>query len=206
MDVLYMVTIPMSTGLTKDYCVNTYTFRIDSDDGAIHSAIHADFKVLYDALSSMYATPVAQNGWMVKAYNWDAPKPRAPIFELPFNLAADPTQNELPAEVAVCVSFQGTRASGVAQARRRGRVYIGPLGATVNSQGRVNSANVTQLKNAFTTFLNASTVAANRDWMVYSRVQPVGQRTTPVIGGWVDNAFDIQRRRGLASSARTLWP
>jgi len=44
--------------------------------------------------------------------------------------------------------------------------------------------------------------AGGWDWVVYS---PTNGNTVNVDNGWVDNAFDTQRRRGLAVTARTNW-
>jgi len=43
---------------------------------------------------------------------------------------------------------------------------------------------------------------ANNDWIVYSTVDQAGHE---VIGGWVDNAWDIQRRRGELSTSRLTF-
>jgi hypothetical protein len=49
-------------------------------------------------------------------------------------------------------------------------------------------------------------VAANGsddlDWVVYS---PTSAETYEVAGGFIDTAFDIQRRRGSAAASRTNW-
>lgn len=91
------------------------------------------------------------------------------------------------------------------KARRRGRVYIGPLN---NNAGALTAIGVlkvhvdtqTVLKNAATALIGSSAGAAGA-WSVWSRRSAA---LFPVIGGFIDEAFDTQRRRGVKSTARTL--
>lgn len=151
----------------------------------------------------------------------------SPYLIAPFTLgpigAASPGNLALPGEVSCCLSFHGDL-SGVPEdtpglppgpagdahpaARKRGRIYVGPLtmGATVADTG---AANGDQLPSGF--FINdlafaagqlhrASLATVNIVWVVASRRDNV---VSPVTGGWVDNAFDTQRRRGVKATART---
>lgn len=114
-----------------------------------------------------------------------------------------PSGNSLPAEVALCISFGGSE-SGVPIASRRGRIYIGPLNvaAVASATGYARPAQV---------FRDALTNAAQDHWdspgagwdmVVYSRKLRL---ITLIAGGWVDNEWDTQRRRGEAATARQNW-
>ena len=72
--------------------------------------------------------------------------------------------------------------------------------------GRLYTAGKTLIAQAGEDLLTASLAAADWHWVVYSTVQPAGQRTADVVNGWVDDAFDIQRRRGLAANSRQVFP
>lgn len=92
------------------------------------------------------------------------------------------------------------------QARRRGRIYLGPFGQTVLGTTAVTSdrplaAAVTAIANAATALATA-TAGAVVPWVIYS---PTNGSGAVVTDGWVDNAFDTQRRRGVAATSRTLW-
>jgi hypothetical protein len=106
----------------------------------------------------------------------------------------------------LCLSFQAVKVSGQTQARRRGRVYIGGLGI-VTTAGTTNSFPVptgqvvTNLVNAAQNLGNDAP-DANWSWVVYSRANDI---VVNVDNGWVDNAFDTQRRRGNAPSQRETF-
>lgn len=128
----------------------------------------------------------------------------------------------LPAEVAVVASFHadltglvevvpgapaGPAGDTRPRARKRGRVFIGPL-----IQGTTETAGTTARPNAtFLGHLNAAMedlrdkaalLAAGIAWIVYSDTAVAGDA---VVGGWVDDAYDTQRRRGPRAASRLVW-
>jgi hypothetical protein len=112
----------------------------------------------------------------------------------------------LPPELAICVSFRAALASGVNAARRRGRVYIGPLSDNAREGGgdpQVASAARIALAQDADDLLTASNASADWSWGVYSRTDGI---LRPVVAGWVDDAFDVQRRRGLEPTTRSTYP
>lgn len=137
---------------------------------------------------------------------------------------------DLPSEVTVALSYHGDLSLPGPQSRRRGRLYLPPLnGAAVSDEltgVRVAAGLRTSLASTAERLIGAiraiGGVITDNDWTVYSRgkgtrtdhdgnvVRPDGTLdwepfTTDVIGGWVDNAFDTQRRRGLPSTLRTTF-
>lgn len=47
-------------------------------------------------------------------------------------------------------------------------------------------------------------------WCIYSpttetQTASLASSFIPIVGGWVDNAWDTQRRRGLEPTTRTTW-
>lgn len=91
-------------------------------------------------------------------------------------------------------------------ARRRGRIFLGPL---QNFAGAENSTTHEIMVNTNwnDTLVQAAAALkfqndATWEWVVTSNA--LGGNL-PVEGGYVDNAFDTQRRRGQAPTARSVW-
>ena len=158
----------------------------------------------YRSCTTLFPSTIRQNNHIFKAYDMLDPEPRAPRLEGTWNFTTAPASDPLPPEVAMCLSFQAPKVSGVPQARRRGRVYIGPLRSIVSSGGRPSSSAITTLRDAGEA-LRAAGVASAGDWnwAVYSTV--LGG-TADVTSGWVDDEFDTQRRRGRLPTTRNVFP
>jgi hypothetical protein len=135
----------------------------------------------------------------------------SPIRSQPFTLAGLPDNTMMPDEVAICLSYHsafGTDPEELGatrpKARDRGRLYIGPLalntvvGDAVNQEPRVVPACAQTIRDAGVA-LNTSSVLAT--WCLWSRKDAA---LKPVTNVFVDNAFDIQRRRGNKATTRIL--
>jgi hypothetical protein len=127
-----------------------------------------------------------------------------------WSLSGVPIQTEvpqMPAETALCLSFGGQGA--LPEARRKGRIYIGPLsGVAIGSEGegrysRPHPVLIQTVRLAAQELLNAEPGPDSLSWVVYSRAAGA---TTDVQGGWIDNEWDTQRRRGRDATVRTPWP
>jgi hypothetical protein len=204
------------TGLPVDRVVHTFHFINAAD--TVWSGAQLDEIDL--ALESFYGTTQAgttqeldtfmssrlSGAMTIKHYDLHDAPPRAPI-RTTIAPAIVPGADSLPTEVALCLSYQGQRVSGLPQSRRRGRVYIGPLSvsALVQATGLPNTAanGVIDTIAACGTFLAGATWSAlGTVWGVYS---PTDDQGVTVTDGWVDNAFDTQRRRGEKATTRQLW-
>lgn len=124
------------------------------------------------------------------------------------------SQAPLPSEVALCGTYHAALGGTVEEqviggvttrprARKRGRLYIGPLvqpavGAIVN--GEVRPA--VNLQEDIEYACEQLVAGGPSDWVVWSRAAGL---TYIITGGWVDDAFDTQRRRGGAATNRTAW-
>lgn len=114
-------------------------------------------------------------------------------------------------EVACVLSYhsslaglgEGSEAGPRPRARHRGRLYIGPLdhARCVSS----NTTNTVFLPN-FTQCISEAALRlmqnAGGDWCQFSRTERSARQVT---GGFVDNAPDIQRRRGIKATLRNVW-
>lgn len=199
------------TNVPEDIYTNTLYFYSDDTDPPATVAANktAILTAFYQAcFTGNYFSPVVANsGHFVYWYNMADPEPRAPIYIGVPGVPARGTQGY--AEEASCVmSFQGERISGVPQARRRGRIYLGPLSLTAVSASSssafsfINTTFRNQVAAAAETHLLPGT-EADGQWVVWS---PTGLTTTPVVDGWVDNAVDTQRRRGSRYTGRQVFP
>jgi len=146
----------------------------------------------------------------------DAP-PRAPVDTL--SMAFTPGGAlQLPHEVALVLSFQGPQISGTPQARRRGRLFIGPLDGDVAQTGTGDARPTAAALNAITAAAEALMTQVTYAGIVWSVLSPTSAGPEPwtagdlsagfvtITNGWMDNAFDTMRSRGLAASSRTLFP
>jgi hypothetical protein len=192
--------IPMTTNVPADIVTNTLHLS-GADLAAVTPGIAA-IKVFYNAISAHYSSVVSQNAWRFKVYNLDDTKPRAPVYEETWNLTAAPAGATLPAECAMVLSFQAARQSGEPQARRRNRIFIGPLDQTLlGVDGRWTTAANNLLANAADALLASSVAAGGWSWVVTSAFGGPYE----INNGWVDNAPDTQRRRGVKATARTIF-
>lgn len=190
----------------EDVTVNTWHFN--SEGASITTSmtdITTNLNNFYQAADNYLSPVVATTGHTVTYYALSDPIPRAPL-RTDTLAAISPGTTALPDEVAMCVSFKATAASGEPPARKKGRIFIGPLnttaaGTTTNGN-RPSAACISALQGAGSVLLAASIAATTWEWQVYSRVDDAGH---PVVAGWVDNAFDTQRRRGVAPTSRSTF-
>jgi len=147
-----------------------------------------------------------------------------------FQLQPDATDIELPNQVAMVISMHADLSSVVElgaastlptdeaaqdegapathtgvphpRARRRGRIYFGPLDQQAKTNAGDPSSNfIADLASAAGTLLGDS---VSNGWQlgVWSRRNA---SVVAVTGGWVDDRFDTQRRRLEGPTSRTTW-
>lgn len=195
------------TNTPEDVYVNTFHFNTETDglDQTVSDAIGADLAEFY-----FNSAPVAGNSIKtflspaiasaeLRTYNLADAEPRVPfITSLTYGTAS--SQPPLPAEIAVCLSLQ---AAPPVTPSRRGRIYIGPLNTNASASAQTSDARVdpgfraTLAEVAFR-LLDTGTY----EWVIHS---PTTGTNPLVAGGFIDDAYDIQRRRGHEATARTLW-
>lgn len=197
------VTIAMASGIPDDAATNIWHFD-DAEISGAGEAIAGFLVAFYDSFRTRYSALVAQNGHEIKVYRVSDPEPRAPIYQETFNLSGAPTGSALPPEVAVVLSYHATPVSGIPQARRRGRIYLGPLNTlNVGADGRLATSTLEAVETAVETLVNEINTFGSVKWSTHSKVLGTGAEVT---GAWVDNEPDTQRRRGREATIRTLIP
>lgn len=191
-----------TTNLLRDATVNT--FHVDTVSGPPDfAALSLAWETFMSGQRALFADSVRQFDHVLKVYNLADPEPRAPVYEDTWSFSEALVGEMLPPEVALCISFEGGRVSGEDQARKRGRIYLGPFDIQYTVDGRPNPDVCSDLVAAFSTFIE-SLNAAGFYFVVYSRANAA---TVAVERVWVDEEWDTQRRRGREStgSATTAW-
>jgi len=196
--------------LPEDAYVNTFHFYNDIFPGSDYDNVRDMLLNFYnteapDAGSTIasWMTPVTLSGnYTLKAYNLHDTKPRAIKYQHTGTVDLG-NQNAMPTECAAVFSFQAFPDSGQPQARRRNRVYLGPFGIGANQGDGYLSDNLVQaMLFAGKQLKKESDASAKWFWVIYS---PTDDEFYAAENGWVDNAWDTQRRRGMPSTARGVF-
>ena len=130
----------------------------------------------------------------VKLYDAEAAKPNYPkaIYE-----TQDPirTLDQWPHELALCLSYYAVHNAP----RQRGRLYICPgLCFTASAMGPyATDVEIQKIADLAQVFEDLGGV--NVDWVVWSRLTHTAHAVTDY---WVDNGWDVQRRRGVPGTKR----
>lgn len=195
-------TIATVDNLPANYATNTW--HVSAPDLVELALWHTQLATFYGSLNAYFSNLVrTTDGFMCKSYDLEDPEPRQPVLTFEANLA--PTGgNALPPEVALCMSFQAAPVSGIPQARRRNRIFFPfPAQSANATTGRPSAAFTDALRDAGAVVLaNSGPTSADWEWVVYS---PTDDTVDFVDNGWVDNEWDIQRRRGRLSTARDVF-
>lgn len=209
------VVLPYITHLPEDVVVNTFHFNIPGTDlaplGDIGPLLIAHYNDTVDgpdvSLGQLLTAYIDRTTNSCEIRFYDAQAEGGPLGVGPFTLDATAQLSSLPFEVALCGSISGYQPGGNPR-RERGRVYYGPFNSNVLSDpdnvpavptaALVNTIVGTQARLAE----DVDALGADIFWGVYSRVDDAIYR---VSAGWVDNAWDTQRRREVPASSRTAW-
>lgn len=214
-------TLPYNSGLPEDVAQNTWHFvTVGDTDFTLALPWLGTF---YDTLATNLSGAFSRTADAVthKVYDLEQAPPNPPVWTATDTLPAKGASNgNMPSEVAIVGSFQAPVLPGVVQARRRGRVYIGPLALdlSLSDYSVPPAAFVTTVAGAFGALLASSDASSLCKWAVFSPTiaggfyDPGGSGPPNVVGavapvdnGWVDNEWDTQRRRGLGATSRTTF-
>lgn len=207
-DTLAQVELRTDSGLPRDNIVNTFALAQTPGETPTYADAAARLSTFYTALRLLLSNTLAPSGHEVKFYELTDPQPRLPVAIEPIGIAGATGAIGFPAEVAICASLRavGYGQSGVPQGQRRGRIFLGPIAQTVGSIGtdgylRVDTGNRGTIATACQD-LDSGLAADGWQWCVWSRTANSLYRVT---GGWVEDEFDTQRRRGPGPLTRTAW-
>lgn len=200
-DFMVRAVLHTADGVPENFIQNQFAIQTESfspDYAAITTAVAA----FYSEIGGYYPSTVSQGPHDLKFYGMPGIPPNYPIEETTFSFSSAPTGVSGPAEVCICTSYQGLKVPGEPQARRRGRMYIGPLDESLIDGPRPSSTMTGIIADATQELVEAVNATADATFGVWSTV---AAEFTPVFNGWVDNAWDIQRRRGIVPDARDTW-
>jgi hypothetical protein len=202
------------SALPEDRYVNTWHFA-DTGGGP---TVEADLQAAIDKLQTFYFANEPTTGTTVirymartnfnqalshfRAYDLSLPEPREPLMEVMDTFGASGPYTPLPSEVAACLSFHGVTNTP----STRGRIYLGPLNIGTIETGS-SPAIIDPM--FITTFTKSAerlrATAGGPIWSILTNPGGAGPNMVTVLGGWVDNAFDTQRRRGEDATERFPW-
>lgn len=212
------VRFPYNTSLPRDVATNTFHFSGSASRASMATTAQGWITDFYNNLhspgtvriSDYISQIVTRNLCETRFYDLADAIPRSPFSQVTWTLGTGSgSSSNLPAEVAIVASFRGIPQSGTPMSRRRGRIYIGPLNLVA-----VASGGATQDGRPATSFRQAIAYAGKAmsdaslatggacEWAVYS---PTTALAVPVAAGFVDDAFDTQRRRGEVATTRQTW-
>lgn len=137
---------------------------------------------------------------VVRAYNMADPKPRPERGVYTFTPGTPETAALGPREVALCLSYYGTRNLP----RQRGRVFLGPFLSTQVNE-RPTSTYMNACLQLGVNLVGPVTAGAVSDWAltVWSRVSA---SAWPVTNCWVNDVWDHHGERGQPETTRVHHP
>lgn len=232
---LVKVTIPDVNGIAADAVVNQFAFATSSPTDAASAVFdfytHDNTSAKIGAWLGVSRSRVT-GACSIQVYELDGflhGEPHgSPIFMEPWTLPAAFESNQLADQLCAVLSYhavlsalpehgpvvsrpttesaqdQGAPALHSVKSRPRaglrGRLFLGPLGLTANETvtGDLRDLLIADLKQAAIRLV--ADVAA---WAVWSRV---GGTVSPIVGGWIDKEFGVQRRRTDKARSKLLWP
>lgn len=180
--------------LPEDVYVNTLHFDVNAPDTL--GGTCDDIAAAYTAQLSLFAGQI--NGMTIKAYP-PGPNPSGPEFQKDYPF--DASGNNSPAEVCCCLSYATVDDPEQSVPRRRGRIYVGPVaGSQLSGNERPTQFMRDSLLSLGQGIASAGN-ASNSTWLHYSKRD---NAYTKIESIWVDDAWDTQRRRGLAPTLRQV--
>lgn len=189
----------------EDAQVNRWHFLLETDppNSAVVEEIRDELYVFYASLAAWMPSSIFSGTIYAKAYDMSDPEPRAPIHEHSTSVGTLAGTTALPPEVTCCLSFEALPISGTPQPRRRGRVFLPTFTtARLDTAGKWAATTLTGVAASAGTLLDSSQASPAWKWIVVSSVSGL---TAAVDRGWVDDAVDIQRRRGWDPVSRELF-
>lgn len=198
-----LATIDMDSGNPDDTVSNTWWFISTGTRSTDTADIIVALDTFYGSIDQVFSKFCATNGLRYRFYDMSEPEPRV-AYSDSYRTFTPATTDALPPELCIVGTFQADPVSGGNQRSRRGRLYFGPLdaGNLDASTGLWANSRVTLVSNALGVLRDASSAATDWNWVVHS---PTYLTDVTVQSGWVDNAPDIQRRRGVEATFRDTF-
>lgn len=202
---------PFFTGIPRDIITNTMHWLWDDeviDREVAATQIAAKLDTFYTFIYENYAANYINFslGKVECFYQMD-PTPKVPeVRTLDVNVTE--AASDLPTEVACVLSYHAAPVSGVDRRRLHNRIYLGGLQGFCMANSTATSFPVFAPLFVGKVTSAASALLADNggalDWVQYSNAGGTPETRT-IVGGWVDNSPDTQRRRSVNASLRNVW-
>lgn len=207
---LAQVRLQRTSLLPEDVVINTFHFEVAGSPTSGHmTTMDTRLTEFYRTapaitgglpINSILSNEIAAIEHEVRVYNMAEPQPRSPAGT--FTILVDPVGASLPAEVALVMSLKAAPLSGEPAARRRGRLYLGPLraslmGTTVDA-GDVRPTAIT-CQSVSAAGARLAAYSTEPFFRIYSETN---DDLLPIAFVDVDNSYDTQRRRGADPTVR----
>lgn len=188
------VILKHQSNLPEDHYVNTLHLDVNAPDTL--QGLCDDINAAYFVMNSAFSSEI--NGMDIKVYT-PGPNPSGPVFQKSYANMTGGT-GAGPSEIACCLSYATVDNPDNSLPRRRGRIYIGPFVGSHLS----NSRPPANLRGAILTLgqgIGSAGNAGNTTWLMKSVADNSYHKIESI---WVDDAWDVQRRRGLAPTLREV--
>lgn len=225
-NVLCVVKLPRVSGVPRDVVENTFAFTKAGSTDIDLAQLGTQLQKFYNRDNSItggtrkvaqYINETVSRALPTHIEMYDIDVPGPPIHDTTFTLAAVLSGSEsscLPDACAMGVTIHAdlstvSEHSGATRprARRRGRFFVGPLIAaemvdTTSGVPRIGSGPRDTAGFSIVNTMGDCFDFAGAQLCVWSRVD---HALRPVVGVWIDNRFDTQRRREEEASSRSVY-
>jgi hypothetical protein len=225
--ILCEAVLPSTTGRPEDAVINTFAWLTSTspasnseltDIGVFMTSFYNNVRATTFSVASFLGTQLSRAALAAhfKLYDLtgaeDGRPHGSPIRDITWTLGnPTPASTNLPSEIAVVLSFHSLLTDFQQElgdtrpaARRRGRVYLGPVNSgALNVDATSHIVSVSTLcRDTISQAGDAMLATPTAQWAQWSRAN---LQLDSVTGGFVDNAFDSQRRRGESATLRTVF-
>jgi hypothetical protein len=215
---LIVAKFPVMSGIARDTVQMDFAFHNDTGSAAANVQSFFNVKPAGATFSlAAWLSPWLNRGtniatletYDLTAFNGGTGGLGPPIATNFWTLAST-VQAPSPQQVCVVLSFHANDGSipehgpkTRPKARYRGRLFLGPIGNSAIMTASGNKAAVTTGLQNDLKLIATTLLTAEPSWGVWSRVDKI---VRPIVGGWVDDALDTQRRRQTDPVSRVNWP
>lgn len=180
--------------LPEDRYVNTLHFDGDQWGESLADELWSKVNTFMTAVGG----GIARGPHRISCYE-PGPNPAGPYFSKEYDRGVALSGGG-PAELACCLSYATVDDPEQSLPRRRGRIYLGPLADVQVNRDRP-SALLREKALDYGQGIAQVGLASNVTWVLYSRTDNAYAKIESI---WVDDAWDVQRRRGLAPTMREV--
>lgn len=210
------VILPYFTNLPTDVVVNQMHWWSDesvsraADEAEIIARLQSFYAAVYGSGATNRVNYVDWPLATIKVFYLPDTPPRIPAIASLGFATAGTNASAIPTEVACVLSYQAAPASGVRYQSLYNRIYLGALPSVAMATSATDAFPqfsgtwITTVRTAAEGLLDDNN--ASLDWVQYGKGGIGGMTNREIIGGWVDNSPDTQRRRSVLASSRNVWP